>query len=34
MECPECGIEGHDRSTHDLRDITGIDHDDNRTENP
>lgn len=29
MKCPECGIEGHDRSAHDLRDITGIDHDDN-----
>ena len=25
MECPECGLEGHDASSHDLFGITGRD---------
>lgn len=28
MECPECGIEGHDVSAHDLFNITGRDEED------
>ena len=27
MECPECGIPGHDADVHDLRNITGRDED-------
>lgn len=25
MECPECGLEGHDADAHDLHGITGRD---------